>query len=47
MNQLPVTMTDDGIDLLFQAGESQDFRGTLDIKNFIDKVSLALKTKAV
>lgn len=45
MNQLPVSLTDEGIDLLFQSAEHMEYRGTLDIKTFLDKVAYALKQK--
>lgn len=43
MNQLPANLADDAIEHLFQAGESQEFPGQLDIKAFIDKVVAASK----
>lgn len=41
MNQLPVSMQDDTLDLLFQAGEAGP--GLLDIQSFINKVIASLK----
>jgi Ca2+-binding EF-hand superfamily protein len=43
MNQLPLTLADDAIEHLFQAGESQEYPGHLDIKTFIEKVVAASK----
>ena len=43
MNNLPVTVNDETLDQLFAAGESPDYRGLLDVKLFLDKVSQAAK----
>jgi len=43
MNQLPVNLADDAIEHLFQAGESTEVQGQLDIKTFIEKVVAASK----
>ena len=43
MNQLPVTLADDAVEHLFQAGETPDSLGQLDIKTFIERVVAASK----
>ena len=45
MKQLSIALTDDEIDLLFQAGELPEYKGYVDIKTFCDKVAAALKSK--
>ncbi len=45
MKQLSIALSDEEIDHLFAAGELPDQRGYLDIKHFINKVSMAQKSK--
>lgn len=42
-----MSLADDAVDMLFQAGESQEARGTLDIKSFIDRVVTSSKYNAL
>ena len=41
LSQLPIQISDD--ELLFQAGESMEFRGMVDIQLFVDRVVQASK----
>jgi Ca2+-binding EF-hand superfamily protein len=43
MNQLPVNLADDAVEHLFQAGETPESLGQLDIKAFIERVVSASK----
>ena len=43
LNQMPVNVADDAIEHLFQAGESLEAPGSLDIKLFIEKIVAASK----
>lgn len=45
MKQLSLALTDEEIELLFNAGECVDDKNSLDIKKFCDKVAEALKVK--
>ena len=46
LTQLPLALNDEHIELLFQAGESSDFRGALDIKAMLERVQAGLRMKA-
>lgn len=47
LNQMPIAVNEDMVDMLFQAGESETFIGTLDVKTFTEKVLKALNIKPV